>query len=67
MKQFAPPSIATYKYPSYFGSHRSMVVKENEDGTVVCEDEFGQYTTDAKRLDSGMSDPNRYKTERLKH
>lgn len=54
-----------YAYPSHYGSHKSMVVRENEDGTVVCQDEFGEYTTPKDRLDSGLSDPNRYATSRL--
>lgn len=63
----APINNERYKYPSYFGSHKSMVVKENLDGTVVCEDEFGEYTTEKRRLDCGLSDPNRYAEHRLKH
>lgn len=56
---------APYKYPSRFGSHRSMVVEENSDGTVICEDEFGFYTTFANRLDNGCADPKRYEVSRL--
>lgn len=54
-----------YNYPSRFGSHKSMVVKDNSDGTVVCEDEFGEYTTFTNRIDSGLSDPNRYALDRV--
>ena len=32
---------------------------------VVCTDEFGDYTTERGRLDSGMADPNRYASDRL--
>jgi hypothetical protein len=46
-----------YSYPSLYGSHASMVVKDNGDGTVVCEDEFGQYTTEKGRIDNGRADP----------
>jgi len=42
-----------------------MVVKENEDGTVVCLDEFGEYTTPKNRIDNGSSDPNRYAEKRI--
>lgn len=56
---------AKYAYPSCFGSHKSMMVRENEDGTVVCADEFGEYTTERKRLDNGLADPNRYVESRL--
>jgi len=38
----------------------------NNDKEVVLEDEYGYYTTERKRLDSGLSDPNRYKGDRLK-
>lgn len=55
-----------YAYPSCFGSHKSMLVRENEDGTVVCKDEFGEYATPKDRLDNGLADPNRYATSRLK-
>ena len=53
------------KYPSPFGSHKSMVVTDNPDGTVVCEDEFGTYTTDENRLDNGCADPKRYAESRI--
>lgn len=62
----AKDTKATYKYPSRFGSHKSMVVEENSDGTVILQDEFGVYTTDATRLDNGLADPKRYDPERLK-
>ena len=53
-----------YKYPSRFGTHASMVVSE-ADGMVVCEDEFGQYTTLKNRVDNGCADPNRYTERRI--
>jgi len=67
MSKESRPVAATvkYPYPSRFGSHKSMVVKENEDGTVVCLDEFGEYTTPKNRIDNGSSDPNRYAEKRI--
>lgn len=50
----------TITTPSPHGSHRSMIVKENEDGTVVCKDERGEYITYKARLDNGMADPRRF-------
>jgi hypothetical protein len=38
----------------------------NDNQKVVLEDEHGYYTTDRKRIDSGLADPNRYKGDRLK-
>lgn len=54
-----------YQYPSRFGSHKTMVdetaTKKLKDSSfVVCKDEFGLYTTQVERLDSGLADPNRY-------
>lgn len=54
-----------YAYPSRFGSHKSMVIAEKEDGTVVCHDEFGDYITLKNRVDNGSSDPNRYTESRI--
>lgn len=58
-------------YPSSFGSHKSMVnEKESEElipyGWVVCEDENGPYATQVEKLDSGLADPNRYYSKRLR-
>jgi hypothetical protein len=64
-KQFAVTK-EEYPYPSRFGSHASMVVKDNEDGTVVCADEFGEYTTSKSRLDDRQADSLRYTEKRLK-
>jgi hypothetical protein len=50
--------------PSRYGSHSSMVVEELEEGRVVCKDDAGEYTTLKSRLDTGLSDPNRYSTNR---
>ncbi len=56
--------VSTYQYPSRFGSHSSMI--KSRDGTiVVCTDEFGDYTTQAWRLDNGLTDPNRTSQKRL--
>ena len=56
----AKDKVDKYMYPSRFGSHQTMVIKTNEDGTVVCKDEYGEYTTMSKRLDNGAADPNRW-------
>ena len=66
-----PIKQESYKYPTRYGSHSSMIDEEktgelNNDKEVVLEDEYGYYTTERKRLDSGLSDPNRYKGDRLK-
>lgn len=63
-QQPGPAKAEKYNYPSVYGSHASMVVCQNEDGTVTCADEFGEYKTDPKRLDNGCSDPNRYDSSR---
>jgi len=47
-----------YEYPSRFGSHSSMVVREDGD-SIICKDEFGEYKTERLRLDVG-ADPNRW-------
>jgi len=49
-----------YSYPTRFGSHKSMIVKELENGKVVCKDEFGEYTTSFSRCDDGTADPSRW-------
>ena len=63
--KMAPTSQAKYPFPSLYGSHASMMVKDNEDGTVVCKDEFGEYVTPKNRLDCGLADPNRYAESRI--
>ena len=37
----------------------------NDDQGVVLEDEHGYYTTERKRLDSGLADPSRWSGDRL--
>ena len=69
-KQYVSAKQESYKYPTRFGSHSSMIDEEktgelNDDQRVVLKDEHGYYTTERKRLDSGLSDPNRYKGDRL--
>jgi len=49
---------------SWFGSHAEMVVEELTDGIVVCEDDKGKYITEAKMIDSGFADPNRFELNR---
>lgn len=55
--------VDTYKYPSLFGSHKSMVVKELTEEVVVCKDDYGEYKTYKSRLDDGMADPYRFDLE----
>jgi len=38
----------------------------NKENKVVIEDEHGYYITDESRLDNGLADPKRYKSNRLK-
>lgn len=54
-----------YQYPSYFGSHSSMVVEDCGENHVVCEDEHGKYLTERWRINSGLADPNRCAQHRL--
>lgn len=54
-----------YPYPSRYGSHASMVVRELEGNKVVLKDEFGEYETYRKRLDNGSADPFRYGPNRV--
>ena len=70
-KRHVPVKQESYKYPTRFGSHSSMIDEEktgelNDGQKVVLEDEHGYYTTGRERLDSGLADPNRYKGGRLK-
>ena len=46
--------------PTLYGSHRSMVVKELDNGKVVCEDDFGEYTTHTSKFDNGLAEPSRW-------
>ena len=46
--------------PSLYGSHQSMVVKELDNGKVVCKDDIGEYTTLTSKLDNGLADPSRW-------
>lgn len=59
-----------YSFPSVFGSHTSMIneaktEKLQDKNLVVLTDEFGDYTTEKNRLNSGLADPNRYQQSRL--
>jgi len=53
------------KYPSMYGSHKSMVDEnyKRDDNSVVCVDEHGPYITELDKLDSGLADLNRYDLE----
>lgn len=53
------------KYPSEFGSHKSMISQEwtdklKNDKFVILECENGFYATTKDRLDSRLADPHRY-------
>lgn len=54
------------KCPSAFGSHKAMISEEwtqklpQDSPLVVLEGDDGFYVTEWSRLDSGISDPNRY-------
>jgi hypothetical protein len=61
-----PTKVEPYAYPDRFGSHRSMLVRETEGGMCICQDEFGEYITETKRLDNGCADSNRYRESRIK-
>lgn len=50
----------TITTPSRYGSHSCMVVKDNEDGTVICKDDSHEYVTFSHRIDNGLADPKRY-------
>lgn len=53
-------SALTITTPTRFGSHKSMVIQELEDGKVVCKDDTHTYVTTKDRLDNGLADPRRY-------
>lgn len=58
-------SLYKYEFPSRFGSHSSMIVKDDKgiektcENLVVLKDENGEYSTERKYLDTGLVDPNR--------
>ncbi len=56
--------------PSRFGSHSKMIVEEQPSSLskneVLLQDEFGTYITTRDRLDTGLADPRRYSTARVK-
>lgn len=54
---------------SAFGSHSDMIVSYEDpiiqtikidDNQIICKDDSGYYVTYKNRIDSGLSDPNRY-------
>lgn len=51
--------------PSAYGSHKSMIVRELDDGRLVLQDQLGEYITTADRLDTGLADPKRTDGRRL--
>jgi hypothetical protein len=62
----------TYVYPSWYGSHTSMIDEEltadlNDEKLVVCKDENGCYLTERNRLDNHLADPNRYSSEKARN
>ena len=61
-----------YKYPSRFGSHKSMINQEatdklNMQNVVVCTDEYGDYMTFNNMLDTGLVDWHRADGNRVKY
>jgi len=69
-RRVTPVKTERYPYPSRFGSHSSMIDEEktgelDSEDSVVLKDEFGFYTTQRKTLDNGLSDPKRYRTDRI--
>jgi hypothetical protein len=57
------------KYPSYHGSHVSMLVEgkdAKDEKHVICKDDDGMYVTERIRLDNGMADPFRFLTAKLR-
>jgi len=64
----------SYPYKTRFGSHREMLKDEYQEpfdtlqpkDKVVCLDEFGEYETEVRRIDSGLADPHRYAASRVK-
>ena len=55
----------TITTPSLYGSHTSMVVRELDNGRVVCKDDIGEYETCRDRLDNGLTDSNRTSSSRI--
>ena len=55
----------TVTTPSLYGSHTSMVVRELDNGRVICKDDIGEYETSKDRLDSGLMDSNRVSSSRI--
>ena len=55
----------TITTPSLYGSHTSMVVRELDNGRVICKDDLGEYETSKDRLDSGLMDSNRTSSSRI--
>ena len=55
-----------YDFPSRFGTHKSMLVGEPDaDGNVTAKDEYGEYRTNMKLVDTGLVDWNRASGKRL--
>ena len=45
---------------SAYGSHKSFLIKELENGLCVCNDGTHEYVTRLDRLDNGLADPARW-------
>ena len=58
MKKHQSKLVTMITTPSFYGSHKSMIVKDLGE-KVVCEDDRGQYETLKSRLDNGLADPAR--------
>jgi len=66
-----PTKHENYKHKSRYGSHTDMIDEEktselNDEKLVVLSDEYGYYITERTRLESGLADPKRYDSGRLK-
>lgn len=50
------------KFPSEFGSHKSMLDPDyvGKTGQVICIDDRGKYVTYSSRLDNGLADSYRF-------
>ena len=50
---------------SAYGVTSDMVIQENKDGTVLCKDQYGEFTCKKTNVDSGLAVPARYNREEV--
>lgn len=67
----AKKELPKFKYPSQFGSHKSMVDSAKTESLgdperCVCIDQYGEYVTEVSKLDTNMVDWNRARGDRVK-